>query len=367
MNFDDIGVRLRNTVVSLVVCLTLIVNLVLSIATLAEPISLYTLLIYALLIYALDLLLQHAVAVDDVKEAMQTKEYPARFRTPLTVEFTAYVAIWLAWWFVSQVFFDAGLVFEQGFMLQLVLVPLVILALSINTVFETRAVYRRYIVVVLLFVSAVTLFFPTFSWAPQHNGALSTVLRVVLYFVSILIQDWLVPANNYASVPAPGDEYVDNGDLESGLAEKRHLRIASIVDTFERISEERWRAREFIALSAWILITPLVITLLLFLVSVAATFERSRRHVTLAPPVAVIDLPAPSPPVAAPAKPHYLHARDRTTSAIAATSQRYVPRQPPPAAVPVAVAPESPEPPRAALQRHDSPQPRPKVSVKRIL
>lgn len=318
MNIGELGIRLRNTILTLVVCLTLAVNLVFAVATLVEPISLYTLLVYFVLLYALVMLLEQQMLRDeDVKEAMTTHVYPARMRTPLRVGFLPYVGVWLLWWLLTQLFFDAGLVFENGFVIQLLLVPLAITALAIDSVYDPAPQIRHCVIAALLVVTAVALFFPTRMWAPQHTGALATAVRAVLYFFTILAHDYVSPANVYANLGTEQSQmqktlqqqlYDNNdADLEAGndSRQRRSVRVLSIVDAYQRIDEETLRVREFIALSSWLLVTPLAISLLLFPLAIGATFYAGRRQkwrtvdVTeehKVHPVPVV-VPTPPPPV----------------------------------------------------------------------
>lgn len=394
MNFNSLGAPLRNTVLVLVVCLSVIVNIIFCAATLSDPLSLYTLLAYVLILGALTLQLESTLVYEsDIKDALAANVYPARFRTPLRIAFHAYVLVWLAWWFVSQMFFDAGVVYAHGYVVQLVLVPLLFLTYSYDVPLSLPAKYRRAVVNALLFVTLVALFFPTFGWAPQHAAAWQPALRVLLYFLSIAVHDFSTPANAHVALSTGGgggsprsrrllhqvlngneDPNDDAHDPELGdLQERRRLRIQSIIDAHERIDEETARAREFIAESAWILVTPLAIVLLLFPLALFTLLRISARRRYAAhqlhvqreevkvhsppPPPPVVPVAAPTPPYA-----HQMAYGQRAAAVRVAPAQHQQPfhmtvQQPsvPVATNPIVVVPHVTIVPAQAAQQQQQP------------
>lgn len=290
--FGEFGSRLRNTILTIVIGLTWVVNIVFASFSLGDPVSLYALLVFFIVLFILSLLLEHTmINEDDVSEALSGQIYPSRIRTPLRVGYTPYIAVWLCWWFVTQLFFNAGLVFEYGYITQLLLLPLVVAALSVNSgIIEASLRVRRYILIMLLIVTALTLFFPTRAWAPQHVYALHTVVRVMIFFGMIMLNDSVTPANIYANLSADAGpvakasprgmltQHLAGASIEDGTIEIRKAKIASIVEAYARIDEESTRVTEFIALTAWLLVTPLAAVLLVSMLAIAATFYNGRRR-----------------------------------------------------------------------------------------
>lgn len=312
MNFNTLGLPLRNTVLTLVFLLSVIVNIIFCAATLSDPLSLYTLAAYLVVLGALGLQLENTQLADgDAKDT--------RLRTPLRVSFFAYVLVWLAWWFISQMFFDAGVVFAQGYIVLVILVPLIFLQYSYDVPLNLPPKYRRFVVYALLFVTGLALFFPTFGWAPQHVNAWQPALRVLLYFLSILTHAFNVPLSAHIALPSgtsprsskplqqvlTEDPNDDPNDVEMGdIQERRRIKLQSDIDARERIEEEVQRTREFIAESAWILVTPLAVVLLLFPIVILALMRNSarRRHVIHQQSVLSeeIKVHSPPPPIPAP-------------------------------------------------------------------
>lgn len=291
MNVGELGVSLRNMVLRIVVFLTLIVNLIFITYTLLDPVSLYALLVYLAVLFLLVALLEQTLIRDeDVRDALSTSIYPAQLRTPMRVAFLSFVGAWLLRWFVTQLFFDADLLFDNAFVGQLILVPLVLFALSIDCLFEITPVQRHYVITLLLLVELMTLFFPTRAWAPQEAGHAGTALRDMLYFASILWRDYKQPSNVYANLSAEAAQHLDirplnqhlfdmeNGTIEPTNYERRRARVASIIDAHDRVSSDGVRSREFVALSAWILVTPLFIAVLLFPLALASILYSDRKR-----------------------------------------------------------------------------------------
>ena len=287
MNVGDLGLRLRNTALGLVAFVSIIANIVFIANNLDDAISRYTLLVYLLFMMALVALLEQTVIRDeDVREALASNVYPARVRTPMRVSFTPYIAVWLLWWFVSQlVYAPAQLEFEAddthaGALFALILlVPLVLLALSLEALFDFAPRRRNFIIMALLVATVIALFFPTHEWAPQRSNGVWTAVRVVFYFFSILGHEKISPPNVYANIgsdPTPANN--EEHDVEAQrLTEKRRARVYLILDAYDRIDTETLRVREFIALSAWVLVVPVYLLLLIYPLSIAATIYAGRR------------------------------------------------------------------------------------------
>lgn len=292
MNTAEYGVLLRFAVLALVSAMAWIATLVFAYPDdkLADPTSLYTLLVVAIVVLAMCVLLEQTLLLnEDIKEALSTTVYPQRLRIPMRVNFREYVEVWLAWWFISQLFFCAGVVYESGVIRHLLLVPLVLFAFSIDCLFDASARTRYFSIVALWIITTIVAFFPTRDWAPQHASVVWTELRVVLFFVSIMVRDYISPANVYANINTDVNAervrslhqqlFGADSDLESG--DKRVSRVVSIVDAYDRIDNEMLRVREFIWLSAWILVSPMYIVLLLFPLAMFAAVYAGRRDTRL--------------------------------------------------------------------------------------
>jgi len=232
---------------------------------------------------------------------------------------------------------------ERGLLAQLLLMPLVLAALSADAIFELSARRRHYIVVVLLVATLAALFFPTRAWAPQHSGALETTVRVILYFVAILLHDYISPPSVYVNLSA---EPALNADVEVA-DEHRRSRIAQIFDAYERIDGETMRVREFIALSAWVLVTPLYLVLLVYPLAIAAAIYTGRRRVVDATEVVKLHpVPPPQqpppPPLVVPLSPPQHMQSELTGDAL--PTRLVLPRNRRPAAVAFVPAAEPPPP-----------------------
>ena len=282
--FLHVGAGMRKIVLRIVAALSLLVNLVFAIATLAKPLSLYTLLVYSLMLAVIGVLLeQTAIDRGELRAALASDVYPALIRTPAGSGFTLYVGAWLAWWIVSQLFSNAGVVFERNIVSTIVLVPLVLAALASYAVYTVKSKTRRALLFAVRIATLVVLFFPTRSWAPQYNSALATSIRATLFFVALLVLDSLKPPQLYADVDNfAQDRSTDQERAElAQVSDERQRSADAILDAHRRIDTELDRQREFVSLTAWILVTPLVVAGLLFPLALVSFFYsiRPKAHV----------------------------------------------------------------------------------------
>ena len=282
LSVSEAILRYRNIGLTLVFLLALIVHFLFLAFSLLDPVSLFGLFFFSVFLYLVVLVFERSVIQPDITEALSTQVYPARFRAPLNSEFSTYILVWLAWWIISQLFFDAGVLYEHGFVLQFVLIPLVTFAIGVNMFSDSAARYRRYVNLALLFVTFVTLFFPTTSWAPQHANIFFTGLRGCLYFLSLLTFEYTSPGNFHVDVSSAKvhrHEFGHRAVLLADEKDERHRGICvdTAVEMVQKIYDEKWRPREFVAMSAWILVTPMSITLMLYFATLFATIGTSRR------------------------------------------------------------------------------------------
>jgi hypothetical protein len=284
----DIRAGLRKTRLCLVLSLTLITNFVLAVTGLVSPVGLYALLIYSMLVWLLASVLVRAGADEqELRAALNSAASGSRVvrvRTPLHVEFTPYVAAWLAWWVVSELFRAALIVYDNVALVQYVLVPVLVLATtwvrSRWTLSKSRA--RRTtadVLLALLFaITTVLFFFPTLAWAPYHQSALATTVRVLLFFGTIQLYDYAYPARAYVPLVGAQDDQLHHDKLlerlEGGASgsgappDTTSERLEQVAAAYMLVSAEHSRAHEIATLTAWVLISPLIVAIVLLVLVV---------------------------------------------------------------------------------------------------
>jgi hypothetical protein len=289
---SGLELNVRDTLLTLVILLTLLVNLVLAVATLSKALSLYTLLVYLIVIGGMNTLVGSGLLTqEDVVEAMDTGVYPPRMRLPMRLQFAPIVALWLLWWFVSQAFFETDMVFESGLFVQLALLPVVLAAFAARSVFAAPDSVQFGTAALLAVATLISLFVPTRDWAPQYTSAVSTVVRVVLYFALVSLLDYVNPPQRYGDMVAHqslGNRELDRlnnmfSQLESGggaqppVDSERMAQIRSVVAAHSCVRDETHRVITIAVLAGWLLVTPLASALLGFPVVVIATIAGKRR------------------------------------------------------------------------------------------
>lgn len=245
---DELRIQLRKMRFSLVLGLSFIVHLIFTACGFATAVGLYTLLAYTILICMLSYALNWLGA--DRTDLIQTASfYPMRVQTPLHVEFLPFIGSWLAWWTITELFKSALILYRDTILWQFFFFPaLVVLVtwLRSSSAGIARVLGKSSVPLLILQIATIaTLFFPTRSWAPQHSEPFITSARVLLFFISILLYDYLRPANTQVTK-----------DLE---------HQASIVSAYENVANEHSRALEIASLNAWILVSPFIVGLLGFI------------------------------------------------------------------------------------------------------
>lgn len=302
---DEQRSRLRKKKLILILALTFLFNLAFSIAGFRSVVGLYALLVYILLLAALSYAMSYNSGggvsggggdVDKyaIQEALSDTDHP-RVEIPLNIEFAPYVAAWLIWWLVTELFHDDVTVYADSIIWQFFLFPAIVLAVTWQRSAHTST---RVSLLFLLYATLTTLFFPTASWAPQHNNALLISFRVVLYFYGIFLFDYLRPPQLHHSLtatatpslraerndndgggsgkratrrrnqmhaagtkPMSSSSELDLSDLESGQDPVR-ARVLMILCAFQSVALENERAYEIAILNAWILVSPLIVSIL---------------------------------------------------------------------------------------------------------
>lgn len=290
---EDLRIQLRKTRLSLILAVSFVVHLVFTASGFATAVGLYTLLAYALLVCLLSYALGW-IGIDqyDLRDAMSPDIYPIRIRTPLHIEFAPYIAVWLAWWTVSELFRAALILYHDAILWQFFFFPaLVILITWLRGVGNGglvgaigRITGKTVPLFVLQVATTATLFFPTLAWAPQHNRPLVTSARVFLYFAAVLLYDYMRPATTHVTLISELDRgagTVDNKvrrvlrtierDAENGGAydQRRKEQVVNIVAAYECVANEHARAYEIATLNAWILVSPFIVGFVGFICAAA--------------------------------------------------------------------------------------------------
>jgi len=243
----------------LVVVLALVLNLLLAFFGAASTLGAYALLVFLLALYAFDAVLGEPSVVRHALVCQYAgAEHP---HTPLVYNETAvFIGVWLLWWLSSTLLTAADCVFEQP--LYVLVAPLVVVALlvawadvwsaHVGGALDTRVLRR--VVDAHGALLLVALAFPSAAWAPQRTGTLHAVLRVFVYFCGVFAADFALERTALR-----GDE-VDARvqQLAPAHAGAESARLCATLALYERTrAAERHRAKCIVALTAWLLVTPL--------------------------------------------------------------------------------------------------------------
>lgn len=282
---DDVRGRARKLIrLSLILCLSVVVNTLFTASGLATAVALYTLLIYLLVLFLL-LHVLNWMGIDqhDLRETFAPNVYPVRVRTPLHAEFVPYIAVWLAWWTITELFRAALVLYADSILWQFFFFPALVIFItwlrSSHAGGSSNGMLARMSGGSLLLLQVVTtlvLFFPTAAWAPQHNKIL-TWMRVPLYFIGVVLFDCVKPANTHltlsqssararASVDSSARRMLRETDpMEHGIPtvdEYRRDQIVHMISAHECVANEHARACEIATLNAWILVSPFIVGLI---------------------------------------------------------------------------------------------------------
>jgi len=301
-----VGARVRRLVLGTVLFMTLAVNVIFGICTLVNPTSIYAILVLGLLLGAINWLAEHTlVDAEEVVEAVLSNAHPALLRAPICIPYTWIVGTWLAWWIVTQLLFQVGIVYGHSLVGTIIIVPLLIGVMALR-IFASALELRSVEQWLLFFVQIVTntlFFFPSTDWAPQYIGVVMICVRVVLFFLVIMLATFVEPPQWDVSLDEPRPvleaeaeirSLMQNllNDPETGTTQQQRLRYErarAMLHAHARITQENRRVRATVAVSAWVLVLPLTVVLftypclLIALIYDAAKAKRTR-NATLATP-----------------------------------------------------------------------------------
>jgi hypothetical protein len=315
-----VGARVRRLVLGTVLFMTLAVNVIFAICTLVNPTSIYAVLVLGLLLGGIHWLAEHTlVDAEEVVEAVLSNAHPALLRAPICIPYTWIVGTWLAWWFVTQLLFQVGIVYGHSLAGAIVIVALLIGVMALR-IFASALEMRSLEAWLLFFVQLTTyvlFFFPSTDWAPQYIGALLVCARVVLFFVGIMLATFVEPPQWDVSLDEPRPVLEAEAEIralmqnilndpESGTTQQQKLRYErarAMLHAHARITQENRRVRATVAVSAWILVVPFTVVLFVYpclliaLIYDAAKAKRTRNtSAQMVPPVDK-QLPSSSPPL----------------------------------------------------------------------
>lgn len=335
--FSLIGARVRRLVLGIVLFTSLAVNVVFAICTLVNPVSLYALLVFALIIAAIGYLVEFTLAdAEEVADAVMTDIYPALLRAPVCMSYEWIVGAWLAWWLVTQLMWAADIVYQRSIVTSLIIVPLLLLYMLLRVLSRTLewASQESFLVLAIQLVTFAALFFPTTEWAPQYSGVVGVCVRVVLFFIGVMLATFLEPphwdvllddpvADSATSTGAPAtadsqplarieleikalmqNTLFDVEGVSTQQRQRRFERARAMLAAHARTGAERRRMRNTVALTAWVLVLPLQVTAFVYpllLGSMILDNAKAKRapKAPLAAPLTT-NLPAPLPPTPAP-------------------------------------------------------------------
>jgi hypothetical protein len=317
---STIGARVRGLVLGIVMLASLAVNLVFAVATLNNPFSAYALCAFGGILAIIGWLVHYTVVdIEEVAEVVLTNIHPALLRAPVCIAYEWYVGTWLAWWFVTQLFYQCGIVYEHTMVGTIILAPLVLVTLLVR-VFATSLVINPKLESWMLIFTQITtytlLFFPSPNWAPQYNSTPMIALRILLYTLASIQLDFLEPPQWDISLDEPlrlRDSEVnvhnflkDSIKQELGNSTQQMARLAkaqAILSAHAHVNHENRRMKTFATLTTWILVLPIVVVGAIYPVFVVLSIydaaKNTRRRalvVSQAQPSVAIPL-QPTPPL----------------------------------------------------------------------
>ncbi len=334
---DELRTRMQKLRLSIIVSLTIFCSMVLSSAGFATTIGLYTLLGYFIVLCAVGHLMACAgLDLYDLHDSVGGHNiYPVRVRTPLYADALPYVFVWLLWWIISELFHCALVLFADTILWQFFFLP----GLAIAVTWMRSVSFGGHApLAVLQIATLATLFFPTLTWAPQHSGPLLTTARVILYFTGVLSFDYIKPPQTYhtlqqqrSAVDGVVRRLIRQSDLEAGEQSQWREQITCVVAAHESVANESARVYEIATLTAWLLVSPFLVSLLgliailvLFLVSRKTPPENALQS-NLAPPAPLQQHLSTAPDISAQQQQHQHHHHHQI-----ATSAAFLPQPMPP-------------------------------------
>lgn len=329
-SFSLVGARVRRLVLGIVLFASLAVNVVFAICTLVNPVSLYAVLVFALIISAIGYLVEFTLAdAEEVADAVMSDMHPALMRAPVCMSYEWIVGAWLAWWIVTQLMWAADIVYQPSLVSSLIVVPMLLAYTVLRLVGRASAelwtLPETLLLLAIRLVAFATLFFPSTDWAPQYISVLAICARVLLFFVGVMLATFLEPPHwdvslddeprPFLSIEAEIKNLMQNALLDndstasSQQRQRRFERARAELAAYARTAAEQRRMRNIVALTAWVLVLPLRVVLVVYPLLLAAMIYDSAKtkRVRTAPPspslllplAASPTLPQPLPPAAA--------------------------------------------------------------------
>lgn len=313
-----VGARARKLVLGFVMGASLFVNLVFAVSSLNNAASAYALLAFGLFLAIIGWLIDYTLAdAEEVAEAVLTNIHPALLRAPVCISYEWVVGTWLAWWFVTQLLFQADIVYEHSLIGAFTLTPLLIATIAVRLLAAPLHIGSRvenWLLIATQLLTYTLFFFPSHAWAPQYIGVFLVSVRVVLFYTAVLLLVFLEPPQWDVSL----DESAPVHDIEKELSAllrgnlrdieqntnkqqlMRYERARSMLAAHARITREHRRMRTFVAQTAWLLYLPLQLIVVLYPLFCAASIydaakNSHRRTLTLPQPTPAPESTPPPP------------------------------------------------------------------------
>lgn len=245
-SLDRSRFALRETNRVLVIVLSALVNGVFIFSGIARPLGLYTLVVHCLVVYILVSSLEHcgspARCELEVDKRPDLHTHSLNYSSTLQTS----VVVWLAWFVLAHLFFEADLLFAHS--------RLLLLLLFITSAATTVASYRpQWKVCEILATHAfvvvyiICLAFPSTRWVPQTAPSASTLIRVALFFLTSSVIDIIA---RYEAVSE--SQVVTDADPESNSTRQFCLTMEN---ANHLVVSDSQRTRRVMTQTAWLLIT----------------------------------------------------------------------------------------------------------------
>ena len=314
-SFSLVGARVRRLVLGIVLFASLAVNVVFAICTLVNPVSLYAVLVFALIVSAIGYLVEFTLAdAEEVADAVMSDVHPALLRAPVCMSYEWIIGAWLAWWIVTQLMWAADIVYQSSLVSSLIVVPMLLAYMVLRLVGRASAelwtLPETLLLLAIQLVTFTTLLFPSTDWAPQYISVLAVCARVLLFFAGVMLATFLEPPHWDVSLddePRPflsveteiknlmQNALLDNDSTASSQQRQRRFeRARAMLAAHARTAVEQRRMRNIVALTAWVLVLPLRVVLVVYPLLLAAMIydsAKTKRVRTAAPMAPALLLP----------------------------------------------------------------------------
>jgi hypothetical protein len=204
-----------------------------------------------------------------------------------------YIGVWLAWWAVTQAFYNADYHFIFTWPLMLVMLTIV-LVVSVSSTAVTHSLAVDLFLPIFLIVLAL----PSKDWMPQYMTWVRDELRVLFYFTAVFVADYLVerPSVSEQSVAdlVEREQQLSAASSATNASTRRDDATAAdaadlvcatyfcaTIERYEAVQyAEHRRTKVIVALSAWVLVVSkhviLYFAALLALVHLILYWQRRR-------------------------------------------------------------------------------------------